>query len=416
MKLSSWLWIGCIACLGVAHARAEVTQEETERSSKYLQLTAITEDSAVLSNSEEGRQKILHAKIASWMRQAAVAMRTREFTTADAFYLQVLSVELKPEERRQVLLDMVKLYEASNEPAKQAATLEKLAEAFPDDASMPQILIKLGILYRELGLHKLAMTRFYSVLNYALKIDPDKIDDYKQYSLRAQMEIADTFFVLGEYSEAVRYYKRLKNLDMSPEDRSHVLFQDAYSYYLLKDDPKAIAGLEAFIRTYPENPQVPEAMFTLAASYTRGGRASDGTRTVLDLLKRQQDRAEKKSENWAYWQRKAGNQLANDLFNQNDFSSALAIYQAMLPLGEGPAWVWQVQYQIGLCYERLALIAKAAETYQGIVDWPEKERTPAMDVPSLKAVYDMAKWRVENLRWQDDTREKLQKLLDKSSD
>jgi tetratricopeptide (TPR) repeat protein len=139
---------------------------------------------------------------------------------------------------------------------------------------------------------------------------------------------------------------------------------------------------------------------------------------VLDLLKRQKavTTKEKDEKEWIRWQKKAGNELANDLFNQNDYSGALGLYQAMLPLGVEPSWCWPVLYQMGMCYEHLLMYEKAAESYKKIINWSDKDesRTVALKNQSLAETYNMAKWRIDNIGWRKDTDKKLEKLMDKS--
>lgn len=368
----------------------------------------------ILQPKEATQERLKKEKIAEWNRQAEMFARIRDFKTAESYYLQILAYDITDDVRRETMLQMAKLFELSNEPAKQAAVLEKFAETFPDDPGTPQVYIKVGILYRQLGLSSLALMRFYSVLNYSLKIDSNKIDAYRQLSIRAQMEIADTHFATQRYDEAIKFYSRLRLLELSPEDRARAIFQTAECHYLLKHDPEAIANFESYLASYPDDAKVPEAMFTLANAYTRAGRFPDASRIVLDLLKRESKNAQDNEKQWIYWQKKAGTQLAANFFDQNDFTSALTLYQAMLPLGTDAAWTWPALYQMGLCYEKLSMGEKAVQTYQKILDWREAERTEAQKVPTLKSTYEMAKWRIDNMDWRKDTTQKLENLLDKS--
>ncbi len=372
------------------------------------------EEEEILSPSEKTATRLRAEKVASWLRQAEVAMRIRDFKTAEAFYLQVLAYEVPDDVRRETMLSMAKLFDASGETAKQAAVLEKFIEAFPEDPGVPQVYIKVGILYRELGLTSLAMMRFYSVLNFSLKIDLNRIEAYRELCIRAQMEIADTHFVENRYSEAIKFYSRLRLLELSPEDRARAIFQTAECHYLMKSYPDAIANFESFIASYPKDAKTPEAMFNLADSYSKVGRYPDASRIVLDLLKRESKNAEGDEKQWIYWQKKAGMQMASNFFSQNDFANALTLYQAMLPLGTEPGWTWSILYQIGMCYEKLSMPEKAKDAYQKILDWLERDRNTALKDETLKSTYDMAKWRIDNLQWRSDTSDKLEKLLDKS--
>lgn len=389
-------------------------QEEVENALPTVQAPHEEEEEPILSKSEATKARLLAEQVAELGRQADMFARIRDFKTAEDYYLQILTLDIKDSVRRQTMLQMAKLYETSNEPAKEAAVLEKFAETFPEDPGMPQVYIRVGVLYRKLGLSSLALMRFYSVLNYSLKIDSDKIDAYRQLSVRAQMEIADTHYSTKRYEEALKFYSRLRMLDLSPEDRAHAVFQTAQCHYMLKQDPEAIANFESFLATYPNDANLAEAMFDLSDAYMRVGRLPDASRIVLDLLKRESKNAKDNEKQWIYWQKKAGMQLGANLFEQKEYASALSLYQAMLTLERSPAWCWPLYYQMGMCYEKLAAQDKAAESYKKILDWKENERAEAQKVDTLKSLYDLAKWRIDNMTWAKETSSQLENLLDKS--
>ena len=107
---------------------------------------------------------------------------------------------------------------------------------------------------------------------------------------------------------------------------------------------------------------------------------------------------------WSYWQRRTGNQLANDFFQSGDTQNALMIYQSLAALSAEPAWHLPIIYQIGLCYERLRMIKNAITAYESIVAYPagagptEATRSVA---PELSELARMATWRLSQLNWQN---------------
>jgi len=61
---------------------------------------------------------------------------------------------------------------------------------------------------------------------------------------------------------------------------------------------------------------VPEVRFLLAAALKQTGRNADALQQVLLLLQSQQENVGKDPESWAYWQRRAGNEIANQLYRE----------------------------------------------------------------------------------------------------
>ncbi|MCZ7637230.1 MAG: hypothetical protein M5U12_15100 [Verrucomicrobia bacterium] len=131
------------------------------------------------------------------------------------------------------------------------------------------------------------------------------------------------------------------------------------------------------------------------------GRNDDALRQVLLLLQSQQTLAHTDPATLAYWQQRAGNEIANRLYQEGDFLHALDLYLNLLPLSPTPAWQLPVLYQIGLVYERLEQPARAISSYDDLL-----ARQPQPDPnapPSLVALVDMARWRRDFLTWRSQT-------------
>jgi tetratricopeptide (TPR) repeat protein len=124
---------------------------------------------------------------------------------------------------------------------------------------------------------------------------------------------------------------------------------------------------------------------------------------VLLLLQSQQENVKNNPEVWAYWQRRAGNEIANQLYKEGDYMNSLQIYQNLLDLDESISWKAPVWYQIGLIYEQLQQWPKATETYDRIIAH-KKELTAEGVEPSLGALCDMAQWRKDYIAWADKAR------------
>jgi tetratricopeptide (TPR) repeat protein len=317
---------------------------------------------------------------------------------AESNYLKSLSQEIPDEERRQLMLDLAQMLERNNNKPKIVAVYEKYIEVYPNDTIVPELYMRLGFLYREMGSFDLALSKFYSVLNASLKVDNDHIRIYRLLSQKAQLEIADTYYQQGNYISASRYYDRLRKLDLSDSDRAQVEFKLGYARYLISDDPESISTLEAFTKDYPDHPLVPESYYLMARSYKRLGQPKLAIEQTLKLLKHEKERETQNESIWQYWKRRTGNQLANEFFEQLDYMNALKIYQTMAPASNEPEWTLPIYYQIGLCYEHLRLYQKALDSYQLI--GKEAETADAATFPqTLKDIIELAGWRYEHMDW-----------------
>ncbi|MBT6461491.1 MAG: tetratricopeptide repeat protein [Opitutae bacterium] len=384
---------------------------------------------------------------------------------------------------------------------------EKFSEKYTRDPELPEIYFRLGNLYREFGAFELAQDRFFKVLSTTIRgvrSDEDK-RQFRQTSLRAQIEIADIYLQMGDHEKAAQFFDRLlrlEDLDVpdSTENRSRSEFKRAYStYYKAKDldDEKErnkqfarvikwllSSGAEGkpFYEVYPDNMHAPESHYLLATIYKRLGtldskdkaheqvvmlldKANKGVRAKKISLKdttglsasegvkpwesksndyiwSNEDELWKDNKDepadtdalaeisghidqWVRWQKKAGNQLANEHFESGETLSAIEIYQKMIILDSTPKWQAPIVYQLGLCFERLGGATynpKAIQAYEILTNpaknpktwktWTESvekslvksggsvdENLAAVLQNQEQFIYRMAQWRLKNLRW-----------------
>ena len=121
-------------------------------------------------------------------------------------------------------------------------------------------------------------------------------------------------------------------------------------------------------------------------------------------MKEQDSRKSKAPEKWLFWQKKAGNEFANDLYQRGEYLNALTIYQSLATLTDSPDWQWPVIYQMGLCFEKLRVDRRAAEAYKYIIDESKKPERKLAELPdSVRGLVEMAQWRGEQLVWKSGT-------------
>ena len=212
----------------------------------------------------------------------------------------------------------------------------------------------------------------------------------------AQFEIAETHFQAGDFGEANKFYTRLRLLDLAPADRARAHFKAGYSLRLQGDLEGAITSLRAYIEQWPEDENVPEARYLIAVTLRELKRPQEAFAATLELLRAEKTRVSADPKRWAYWQRRTGNQLANDFFESGDTLNARAIYAGLLELSPEPAWRLPITYQLALCYERLGINDRARTAYQTIVDAAGPQ--PA---PEFLELVTMSRWRIDHLEWRE---------------
>ena len=278
-----------------------------------------------------------------------------------------IDMEIGDDYKRRVLLTLGEIYETQDSHARLIALYEKFIIEFPRDSEVPKLYLRLGRMYRDSGATKTALAKFYNVLNVALSVPVDQLKDYQEVSHRAQLEIAETFFEMGSYDQAAKFFKRLLRIDLVEEDQQNVLFKYAYTIYLAGDYEKSIPSMRSFLTSFPESELAPETRYLLSETYMRLNDPKSALKETLALLTAEVSKISTNPTTWLYWKKRTGNRLANEFYHEGNYIDALTIYRAMVAITEEPTWYWPVLYQVGLCYEKLDMKPKAIEAYKQII-------------------------------------------------
>jgi tetratricopeptide (TPR) repeat protein len=315
----------------------------------------------------------------------------------------LLETNAPAELKRQALFELALVSQDDNQLLKAQQIFSQYLSRYPDDPSAPEVLLRQGLLYRQMGVTSLAISKFYAVMSTALKLKLDNMDYYKKLVLQAQVEIADTYYLEGKYVEASDFFGRLVKTDAVGFNKPQIQFKLIRSLSYLTNQTETIASAQMFLELYPDSSDVPEVRFLLASGLKQVGRNQDSMKQVLLLLQSQEENVRKNPETWIYWQQRAGNEIANQLFKEGDSLSALQIYLSLADLNKSPGWQVPVWYQTGLVYEQLQQWQKASDVYNRILE-RRKELTDADSTPSLLSLFDMANWRKDYIAWMEKSK------------
>ncbi len=342
-------------------------------------------------------------EVQSLLRLGPTLTDRGDYQAAEIAFHQVLRHPVAQEaDIKGALLGLARMHRKQGSFTKAVAVYERFLKDYPNDERLPDALLDLGRTFRDLGIHKLALGRFYSVLNSTLKVSGGNFEHYQLIARTAQFEIAQTHLDAGEYAEANKFFTRLRLLDLAPADRARAHFMSAYALRLQGDRENAVTTLRSFIEQSPDDENIPEARYLLAITLRELNRPQEAFAATLELLRREQDRNATNSKRWAYWQRRTGNQLANEFFETGDLMSAHSIYTSLVQLSPEPAWRLPLLYQIGLCQERLGSIEQARGSYQSVV-----EAASASPTSEFAELAKMAAWRLEHLNWRERVDQQL---------
>ncbi len=334
-----------------------------------------------------------------------------DYDAAEIAFRQIMkSPGVPANDMKSALLGLARMHRKKGELTKAAAIYEKYLKEYPGDDRTPDALLDLGRTLRALGVYEMAISRFYNVINSTLKLPSDGFEHYQLLAKTAQFEIAETHFQAGRFEEAGKFFARLRLLDLAPADRARAHFKAAYAQHLQGDHEASVATLRTFIEQSPDDENVPEARYLLAVGLRALNRRQEAFLATIELLRTEKSRVATDPKRWAYWQRRTGNQLANDFYENGDTLNAHSIYAGLVDLSTEPIWRLPILYQIALCHERLGNVERARATYQNIVEVAGP--APAADTAELA---HMAAWRLSHLAWQEQTGRQISAIFENST-
>lgn len=348
------------------------------------------------------------SEIQSMLKLGATMTERADYDAAEIAYRQVLrSRGVILNDTKTALLGLARMHRKQGALTKAAAVYEAYLREYPEDERSPDALLELGRTIRALGTFNLAISRFYSVINSTLKVPGEGFAHYQLLAKTAQFEIAETYFQAGNFAEAAKFFTRLRLLDLAPADRARAHFKAAYSQHLQSLHEEALITLRSFLEQSPADDNFPEARYLLAITLRQLNRPQEAFAVTLELLRTAQATVATNPKLWAYWQRRTGNQLANDFFAAGNIVNAHAIYFGLAELSPDPAWRLPILYQMALCLERLGHTDRATDTYRTIVETAGPG--PAAELAELVR---MATWRLSQLDWNDQTRRQVTSLFE----
>jgi tetratricopeptide (TPR) repeat protein len=312
--------------------------------------------------------------------------------------VELLETDAPEEIKKTALLELALAAQQENELPRAQQVFNQYLKTYSKDPSVPEVLLRQGLLYRQMGAPTMALSKFYAVMSTAMALKLDNLEPYQRLVLQAQTEIAETYFLQAKYEEAADFFKRLLKLDSPALNKPQIQFKLMQALDWLGEHNEAAALAEDFLKRFPNSVDEAQVRFLFATALKQLGRKNDALQQVIRLLQGQQSSAKDSPETWSYWQQRAGNEIANQLYNGGDYLHALEIYLDLAQLRDSLAWQVPVWYQIGLTFERLQQPARATEQYLRILG--RESEIASNSSSGLKAVLDMAKWRKDFLNWQ----------------
>jgi tetratricopeptide (TPR) repeat protein len=332
------------------------------------------------------------------LAMARLYENSRQPERAEPILVGLLAGNVPDATQKSALLELGEVVRQENDLPRAQTIYSQFLLRWPNDIKVPEILLHQGEIFRQMGLNDLALGKFYSVMTSALALKNDQLAYYQSLVLQTQIQIADTHYLMGRFADAADFYSRLLLNESPALNRSQIQFRLVRSLSIIGHNNETVGQAQDFISRFPDADQVPEVRYYLAEALKALGRNNESLQQVLLCLQEQKIKTKNNPEAWAYWQQRVGNEIANQLYHEGDYVKALEVYINLAQLDSSPGWQVPVDYQMGMTYEKLLQPQKATDTYNQILARETEAGTNAS--PGLKAVFDMARWRIGFIKWQ----------------
>ena len=338
--------------------------------------------------SKLGKIRELRGTTNQWEEVARLLQEVRNSKVGEKMQMDV---------KRLASLELAGYAESNGQPTLAIQYLAEYIERYPDDEIIPEILLRQAYLFRTIGAYDMAISKLYLVMNASLNIKTENLNYFKRVSLTAQTEIAETYFLNKRYKDAAQMYARLLN---EPDEELNIVVVRAKLIRSLArdaDDTAVVREARQFLKDHATSEYQAEVRYLLALSHKQLGEKQEALRELLLLLEAVEVAPPEVAGRWKTWKMAAGNEIGNQLFLEGDFIHAVQVYKGLLNLEEAAEWRLPLEYQIGLCFEKLEQPLEAIQAYSSIV---EHGKSDAETLPyNLRMVISMAKFRHAILSW-----------------
>ncbi len=313
----------------------------------------------------------------------------KDFDQASKTLVSILNMDIPDELKRTSLLELALAAQQTGQLMRAIQIFAQYLQQFPQDPGVPEVMLRQALLYRQLGAYSMAFSKLYGVMTMILNLKFDTDGYYQRLVLQAQTEIAETYYLQGNFVEAVDFFHRLLKLDSPDLNKAEIRLKLIRSLSACSRHEETVRQAQELLAS---NPNQAEARFLLAVALQHLGHTQEAMRQVLLLLESPEGKV---------WKQSVGNQIGNTFYAQGDYANALMVFRHLSQDDPSPEWQVPVYYQIGLIHERLHQPEKAIEAYTQAT-----ERGSALGKQvdsSLQVVLDMSQWRKNYLAWQAQT-------------
>ncbi|NJO56215.1 MAG: tetratricopeptide repeat protein [Rhodospirillales bacterium] len=177
------------------------------------------------------------------------------FNLAFANLHAVLDAPVEEALKKEALLELAFTQHVAKQYPEAIKSYGIFLRRYPEDPGLPEVLLRQGLLYRDIGSPTTAIAKFHAVMSTALNLNLDEFNYYRRIVLLAQTQIADTLYQDGKLDQAAEKFEVLLREETDLLERTPVQYRLILSLRGLERHAEVIAGRarrSRVIRTLPK--------------------------------------------------------------------------------------------------------------------------------------------------------------------
>jgi outer membrane protein assembly factor BamD (BamD/ComL family) len=175
----------------------------------------------------------------------------KQFIPARANFAAIMSHDVPENLWQSAMLELAQVAQDENDLPQAVQVYNQYLARWPQDVNVPEVLLRQGLLFRQMGMPKMSLGKLYAVMTSALVLKASDTSYYQRLVLQAQTEIAETYLEAGQYKEARESLVRLLKLDTTHLNRAQVQFKLVRCLAELKDWAELVPRAREFLERNP---------------------------------------------------------------------------------------------------------------------------------------------------------------------
>jgi hypothetical protein len=148
-----------------------IAQISTDSLPAQVTAAATNESASIQTNLEPPMDPVVQK-----LETARYLRKMRQTKDVEPLLVSLLANDVPLEIQKAALLELAALAQDEDDLPRAQQICAQFLNRWPDDIHTPEVLLREGRIFRQMGLHDMALTKFYAVMTAALTLKNDRLE------------------------------------------------------------------------------------------------------------------------------------------------------------------------------------------------------------------------------------------------